>query len=706
MSADRPTFHESWYRIADMRPRLRTGARVERQHLRGRDWWIVRDPATNRFFRMNRAAWRLVGLLDGKRSIQHAWDLSNASSADDAPTQGETIGLLGQLYAADLISGDLPPDVETLLRRRRQRTEREWRGRLEQLLSVRIPIIDPNRMLRALAPLLAWVFTPAGLALWAVAVGLGVLPLLGREARLTDQLQSLLAPGNLWLLYGATLLAKLLHELGHGIACKVLGRRDGTVGEVHALGVMFLVFLPLPYVDATSAWGLRSKWSRAVVGAAGMMAELLLASAAAWVWSRAAEGSMLSAFAFNTIVVAGVSTVLFNANPLLRYDGYYILSDLLEIPNLQQRARESLHRAVKEHAWGVRRLPPAVARGREAGWLITYAIASGVYKIFVAAIIIAFVSRQFLIIGAALAAAAIVLWFIIPLSRFALYLARDPEIERERIRAVAVTLSVVAAVVAAAALIPLPRSVVIAAQAESDVFAPVTLGADGFLQWAAPDGATVAVSDELARARNRDADAAAEAALARLDAAQAGAGAALAEDPALAAIARIRVDAEKARFFELARRISALQAKSIARGVWMPDPDEALIGRFVPRGTRLGAVVDPRRHLLVGEVGQDGAADLVGRVGESVRVRPAGRPDLEFAAVLRSVVEAGREASNLEPGQTANARVFEAIVEIRGTPAALRHGQRCLVRVPLKSEPLAQRLWRGALRALQRRTET
>lgn len=703
MSAERPTFHESWYRVAELRPRIRSGVRVQRQHFRGRDWWVLRDPATNRFFRMNRAAWRLVGLLDGRRTVQAAWDLSNAASADDAPTQGETIGLLGQLYTADLVSGDLPPDAQTLLRRRRQRTEREWRGRLEQLLSVRIPIVDPDRVLGALAPMLAWLFTPVGLAVWLVGVGLGAAQLLGRGGRIAEQAAGLLDPRNLLPLYAATVIAKLVHELGHGIACKVLGRREGTGGEVHALGVMFLVFLPLPYIDATSAWGLRSKWARTAVGAAGMMAELLLASAAAFVWARAAEHSALSALAFNTIVVAGVSTVLFNANPLLRYDGYYMLSDLLEIPNLQQRARDTLHRVVKHAAWGVRRLPPPAATGAEAVWLGAYAVASGLYKVFVAALIVVFVSRQMLIVGALLALAAVVIWFLVPGARFIAYLARDPEIERERPRAVAVTLAVAALLLCGLALVPAPRSVAIPALAESTTLKPVAIETDGFLTHIAEPGVTVGLDDELVSARNREADAAVEAAYARVEAAEASAGAALTEDPALAAIARVRVDAEKARLFELTRRAQGLTVRAGAGGVWLPDPDNAIPGRFVPRGTRLGTVIDPRRHIIRCAVGQRDAAELIGRVGQSVRVRPAGRPDLEFAGSIRSVIEAGREP---EPGErpAGAERSFEVIVEVYGSPA-LRHGQRCSVRVGLDPEPIGLRLWRGAFRALQKRTD-
>jgi putative peptide zinc metalloprotease protein len=97
------------------------------------------------------------------------------------------------------------------------------------------------------------------------------------------------------------------------------------------MGVMFLVFFPLPYVDASSAWAFRKKWQRAIVGMAGVMAELAAASIAAIVWTQTSTGTV-HIIAYNVIFVASVSTLLFNGNPLLRFDAYYVLADLLEIP--------------------------------------------------------------------------------------------------------------------------------------------------------------------------------------------------------------------------------------------------------------------------------------------------------------------------------------------------------------------------------------
>ena len=98
------------------------------------------------------------------------------------------------------------------------------------------------------------------------------------------------------------------------------------------------MFLPVPYVDASSSAAFQEKWRRALVGAAGIVVELVLASFALLVWLNV-EAGLLRAFAYNVMLIGGVSTILFNGNPLLRFDGYYVLADLLEIPNLADRAK-------------------------------------------------------------------------------------------------------------------------------------------------------------------------------------------------------------------------------------------------------------------------------------------------------------------------------------------------------------------------------
>jgi putative peptide zinc metalloprotease protein len=241
---------------------------------------------------------------------------------------------------------------------------REIQGFLSNLLFIRIPVWDPDRFLDRFVGLFGRFFSVAGLGLWLAVIVTGLWAVAGRTDDLVASAGDILDPKGLPLLYLSFILIKVVHEFGHAFACKKLGREGGSGGEVHVMGVMFLIFTPLPYVDASSSWALRRKWHRVIVGAAGMMVELAVAALAAVVWARTGAGTAAHTIAYNMIFVGSVSTLLFNGNPLLRYDGYYILSDLLEIPNLAQRGKEYLYYLVRRWAWGVRQArSPAHTRG-------------------------------------------------------------------------------------------------------------------------------------------------------------------------------------------------------------------------------------------------------------------------------------------------------------------------------------------------------
>src|SRR5208282_926847 len=166
----RPTFSESWYRVADLKPKLRAGAQVSRQFYRGDRWYVVRDPAGNQFHRLSDAAYRFVGLLDGRRTVEEAWDLVGGQLADDAPTQPEVIQILSQLYSANLLATDITPDATVLLRRHKQMVQRQMQNRLMNVLFPRLPIWDPDRFLRRWMPVTRVLFSKLGAAIWVVVM--------------------------------------------------------------------------------------------------------------------------------------------------------------------------------------------------------------------------------------------------------------------------------------------------------------------------------------------------------------------------------------------------------------------------------------------------------------------------------------------------------------------------------------------------------
>src|SRR5947209_3405820 len=436
MSQLRPTFSESWYRVMNLKARLRGSTQVSRQHYRGERWYVVRDPAGNQYHRLSSAAYRVVGLLDGSRTLAEAWDLVGGQLADDAPTQPEVIQILTQLHAANLLEANITADAGVLLRRHKQLQKRQLQGRLMNVLFPRIPLWDPDRFLKKWLPVMRVFLSKFGAVLW-----LGVV--IAAIAALVPHWNDLKVAGahaidaknnaiNYVYLFFTFCGIKLIHELGHAFTCRRFG------GEVHELGIMFLVFVPAPYVDASSAWALPSKWQRMFVGAGGMVFELFVAAILAFVWIGTYNGAypLVAQLSYNAMLIASVSTVVFNANPLLRYDGYYMLSDLLEIPNLQQKAKEYALGIIKRHIFRVKSPIPLPPPGQRV-LLFIYAIASGIYRVLVGVTIILVVSNQVPVLGVLMAIGGVITWLVVPVGKILNYLLLDPELHRKRFRATA-----------------------------------------------------------------------------------------------------------------------------------------------------------------------------------------------------------------------------------------------------------------------------
>ncbi len=722
MSTQRPTFHESWYRVSQMCPRLRAGVDIQRQRFRGQIWHVVHDPVSQQFYRLNGPAYRFVGLLNGHRSIAEVWDECNRILGDDAPTQGEAVALLGQLYTSNLLTADLPGDTEAVFRRFRKRIGKEWQGRISGFLAVRIPILDPDRVLDAMVRPLGWVFSGWGMVVWSILMLVGLWHLAGHEARLVAGAGSVLAPENLPLLYVAFIVSKTLHEFAHGLACKVFGKRAGTGGEVHAIGIMLLVLLPVPYCDASSSWMLRNKWQRVIVGAAGMFIETAVGAVAAVVWARTAEGTLVNALAYNTIFSVGVSTLLFNANPLLRYDGYYILSDILEVANLQQRSRDYLYYLVKRYVWDVQ-TAQTPAHLPEERWLLgVYGVASTFYRMLITFSIILFVADQLFFVGVLLAVATLAAWIVLPLARLVGFIIHGAELERVRRRVIWTSLAAVMAIVAGVGAVPFPDRVRLAGVVEAQHKAVIRMPADGTIV-AAPAAFSTAGHDAsspgMIIAQDESQERNAQLIRARLTGLEARRRKALVTEPAAAqAIAR-QIEAVEDSLGRIQRDLESLTIRAPFSGVWIPHKGADLVGRRVPRGAELGTLVDAGRMSIRAVAEQAASVDVVGDGSRLVDVRVQGRPDLQCRGTIEAVVPAGRAEMPAESlgfsaggsvrqqgGQTEARRSAERLFEVHIAPdgtTPLFPGQRVVVRLDTGSRPLAAQAARWLRRILQQR---
>ena len=365
---------------------------IHRHEYRGEAWYVIEDRIGAKHQRFNFASYRVIHLMDGRRDMNALWDALSADLNDDTPTQDDIIRLLGQLHGADLVQMDITPDVAELFERRGKQQRRKWMGRFASPVALRFQLFDPDplldRMLRWWSPWLGW----RAVALWLLLVVPAlVLPCtLGRAQQ--QPVERMLAADNLLMLALLFPLTKVAHEFGHGLACKRYG------GEVHEMGVMLLALYPVPYVDVSNASAFVGKWQRALVGAAGMLTELAIAAVAFYAWLLLEPG-VARAVAYNVAVLCSVTTLLFNANPLLRYDGYYILADLVEIPNLGSRANKYWQYLTERFVFGVRNAQAPQATPGERRWFVGYAPLAYVYRLFVSISIALFVAQKFFVVG-------------------------------------------------------------------------------------------------------------------------------------------------------------------------------------------------------------------------------------------------------------------------------------------------------------------
>ncbi len=643
MPVDRPTFSESWYRVANQRPRLRSTVQTYRQQYRGQMWHVVRDPANNQFFRLNDAAYHFVGLLDGRRSVAQVWETCNEQLGDQAPTQNEAIQLLGQLYTSNLLHGELPSDAEGMFERYKKRVNREVRGYMMNLLFVRVPLIDPEHFLNRWLQVFGWVFSWFGFVLWAGILCAGGYFLIGRVGELWHQVNYVLNPDNLLFLYLSFGLIKAIHEFGHGFACKKFGRQSGSGGEVHTMGIMFLVFMPVPYVDASSAWALRSKWQRIMISAAGMYVELAVAAIAAIVWANTREGTLTNVICYNVMFIASVSTLLFNGNPLLRFDGYYILSDLLEIPNLSQRGKDYLYYLVKKFVYGVRRARTTAQSAAEKRWLIAYAIASSIYRVFISVRILMFVADKLFFVGAIMAVVALVGWVFVPLGKWGKYLATSTELVRTRPRAVISTFVFFALIVGGLGAIWLPDYERADGFVEPMELANIHAGAEGFVVEASRSAQLIRAGDPLVVTENLELEAQLAAAEADRKILRRRLSIARTSEPAEFQAIKSQISARDAEISELNRQIGRLRIEAPIAGVWVAPQIDQLRGAFVRLGDFIGRIAETE-HVIVRALADQTVGPRIDKKRyPRVEIRIKGRPDLYFMGTIVKVLPAGFE---------------------------------------------------------------
>jgi putative peptide zinc metalloprotease protein len=443
-------YSPSWYRVANLRPLFRQHAQIHRHEYWGELWFVLENHANGLYYRITPQVYYVIGMMNGQFTMQEIWENASALYGDDAPTQEEVINLMSQLHMTDLLLCDESPDTKELFQRYLKIKNNYWKAQLGNPLSLRFPLFAPEEFLSSSSHLVRPFFSKYG-ALILLAVLFAAIVLAGLHWReLTENVvDRVLSTKNLIILWVVFIIIKALHELGHAYAINILG------GQVPEIGIMLLVFMPVPYVDVSSSLAFGQKWKRILVGAAGMLVEIFIASIALFIWLLLSPG-IIRSLCYNVIFVSSISTVLFNANPLLRYDGYYILSDLLEIPNLAQRGSKYIGDLLKRYVFSIKEIVPSHTVTGEPFWLISYSICSFIYRIFLYINIILFVTAKLFIIGILIG-----IWSIISLIAYPIYInikevITGPLFREKRSRAIVVSLSFILLIFILLFIVPLP----------------------------------------------------------------------------------------------------------------------------------------------------------------------------------------------------------------------------------------------------------
>lgn len=604
MSTLRRTFSESWHRVAHLHMSIRPTVDVRKQYFRGELWYILQDPFNNQFFRLRPEGYAFVSRLQPDRSVEEVWEECLTLFPDTAPGQEDVIQILAQLYFSNLLYFSSQVDTEQLFERYQKRKQREVRSRLMSIMFMRIPLLDPDAAIKRLMPLFKLILNPLMGVGWLVVVFWAVKVAMDNATGLTDQAQSILAPHNLPLLYLALVIIKTFHEFGHAILCKRLG------GEVHTMGIMLLVFTPLPYMDATSSWSFRSRWARALVGGAGILTEVFIAAIATFAWAWSSPGTFHN-LCYNVMFIASVSTVLFNANPLLRFDGYYILSDLLDIPNLHSRSREHLRHLCEYYLFGYQDSTSPTRSTKEAAWMTFFGLASGAYRILVFTGIILFIADKFLIAGLIMAVICILSWGVVPIYRFINYLISSPRLMHIRGRAILVSSLWAIVLGTCLFLIPFPYGFKAPGVLEATSYSLVTTKVPGTLETLlVPSGTYVSSGSPLIQFSNPEIAHNIQRAEAQIRELLALQTMARKQSTADLKPIRKRLQSIKAQQDFLHKQQAKLRLTAEQAGLWVaPDVDD-LAGSWVSRGQTVGHLINNTGYRFAAVVAQSGSAHL------------------------------------------------------------------------------------------------
>ena len=489
-----------------LRVRLRPDLVVRPQFYEGMTHYVVKDPIGLKYYRFKAEEYFLLQQLDGKSTLLEVKKAFERKYRPQTITVDDLVRFCSQLHEAGVAQIDTPEQTEVFVKRRRKKIWKKVRGAAANILYIKIPIIDPERLLTWMYPYFKWIYTRTFVVLSCLLMLSALTMVISNFTEVKERLpdfQSFFNWRTIVYFWCSLAIVKIIHEFGHGLTAKHFG------GEVHEMGALLLCLTPALYCDVTDSWLLPNKWHRIWISAAGIYVECVLASLATFAWFYSNPG-LFNSLMMATMFLCSMNTIMFNANPLMRYDGYYVLADYLEIPNLRVKANQFFSYAFQEKVLGLE-VPVQSYMPRTRRWLfLVYAVTSFLYRWFVTLSILFFLNRLMKPYKVYSIGIFFAMWGMIPLVIMPVYqivkFVRTPGRLRKvkKVRATAFAVSTVA-LITAILMIPTPLRIkgtlVIAPEAPSRIYANT---AGRLVTLAVRDGDMVKKGDLIAQLSNLD----------------------------------------------------------------------------------------------------------------------------------------------------------------------------------------------------------
>ncbi len=635
---------------ADWAPPPLRGDLVEQpQRYLGRSFVIFKNPLSLGYFRLPAAHAAAAKLFDGKRRLGDIAAELRANSAYWRALPPESAGeelaaLATQLASSGLLKVQAPSAGDRARRLREMKKKRRFEIGVGHVLYFKKALFDPDRLLDRIMPWVAWIYAPAVLVAALLFMLASLAAALAHFDQITAYSANFFTLQNLGLTYVLFLGVKVLHEFGHALTCKRFG------GEVHEMGFMFILFTPYLFCNVSDSW-LATKRQRIAVTSAGILVELFLASAAVWLWLNTQPG-LFHQMCFNTMFLCSVSTVLFNANPLMKFDGYYIMADLLEIPNLRAKSNAFVTAWAQRVLLGVRQATRGPANHETGPWFGVYAVAAYAYGWFIVYNISIMMFDMLEPYGLQIFSRTYVALFLfvslgLPLYRLAVSLRGNPGMVASGMHRLRFIVLLLAALIVAAFFLPWRETISRSAALEHGKIHPVSAPLAGFLREVhVAEGETVREGQVLGRIENRDLEARVadlglqrESALVRLRAAMADASAeARLSVPVLE---KFVSEADEELGF-LQTRLESLELRAPAAGIVRTKRPADQTGLHFSAGQTVFVVGEPGPPRLVIALDEQQARRV--RVGQEVTARFSALPDRSFHGRISSApISPGRD---------------------------------------------------------------